>query len=110
MNKQITESLKIILQMGYNMYISCFTQPPKGPADLPTQLGNKTECALLGFVHTLGASYEDIRHQWPEDSLLKVFTFNSERKSMSTVIRSLEQGKRGFTVFTKGASEMVLKK
>lgn len=85
-------------------------QPPKRPTDLPTQLGNKTECALLGFVHTLGASYEDIRHQWPEDSLLKVFTFNSERKSMSTIIRSLDQKKRGLTVFTKGASEMVLKK
>ncbi|KAL5111544.1 hypothetical protein TcWFU_002277 [Taenia crassiceps] len=84
--------------------------PPKRPTDLPTQLGNKTECALLGFVLTLGASYEDIRHQWPEDSLLKVFTFNSERKSMSTIIRSLDQKKRGFTVFTKGASEMVLKK
>ncbi|KAL5961994.1 Plasma membrane calcium-transporting ATPase 3 [Taenia solium] len=84
--------------------------PPKRPTDLPTQLGNKTECALLGFVHTLGASYEDIRHQWPEDSLLKVFTFNSERKSMSTIIRSLDQKKRGITVFTKGASEMVLKK
>ncbi|VDL19155.1 unnamed protein product [Hymenolepis diminuta] len=90
-------------------YTSRVVQPKK-PTDLPTQLGNKTECALLGFVYSLGASYEDIRQQWPEDSLLKVFTFNSERKSMSTVIRSLDQNKRGYTVFTKGASEMVLKK
>ncbi|VDD74998.1 unnamed protein product [Mesocestoides corti] len=84
--------------------------PPKKASELPTQLGNKTECALLGFVQALGTSYEDIRNQWPEDSLLKVFTFNSERKSMSTIIRSLDQSKRGLTVFTKGASEMVLKK
>nr|VZI17225.1 unnamed protein product [Spirometra erinaceieuropaei] len=84
--------------------------PPKKANDLPTQLGNKTECALLGFVQTLGASYEDIRQQWPEESMLKVFTFNSERKSMSTAIRNLDPNKRGITVFTKGASEMVLKK
>ncbi|BHF61032.1 ATPase, Ca transporting, plasma membrane [Sparganum proliferum] len=84
--------------------------PPKKANDLPTQLGNKTECALLGFVQNLGASYEDIRQQWPEESMLKVFTFNSERKSMSTAIRNLDPNKRGITVFTKGASEMVLKK
>nr|CDS15502.1 Ca2 transporting ATPase plasma membrane [Echinococcus granulosus] len=96
----------IAINSGYTSRVL----PPKRPTDLPTQLGNKTECALLGFVHTLGASYEDIRQQWPEDSLLKVFTFNSERKSMSTIIRSLDQKKRGLTVFTKGASEMVLKK
>uniref|UniRef100_A0A183SGQ5 Calcium-transporting ATPase n=1 Tax=Schistocephalus solidus TaxID=70667 RepID=A0A183SGQ5_SCHSO len=77
---------------------------------LPTQLGNKTECALLGFVQTLGGSYEDIRQRWPEESMLKVFTFNSVRKSMSTAIRNLDPNKRGITVFTKGASEMVLKK
>ncbi|VEL34564.1 unnamed protein product [Protopolystoma xenopodis] len=78
--------------------------------ELPQQLGNKTECALLGFVQHLGASYEDIRAQWPEESLVKVFTFNSVRKSMSTVIRNLEPGRQGYSVFTKGASEMVLKK
>uniref|UniRef100_A0A0X3PBV0 Calcium-transporting ATPase n=1 Tax=Schistocephalus solidus TaxID=70667 RepID=A0A0X3PBV0_SCHSO len=84
--------------------------PPKKANDLPTQLGNKTECALLGFVQTLGGSYEDIRQRWPEESMLKVFTFNSVRKSMSTAIRNLDPNKRGITVFTKGASEMVLKK
>lgn len=98
------------MEGGIDGLVGSFCQPPKRATDLPTQLGNKTECALLGFVQALGVSYEDIRHQWPEDALLKVFTFNSERKSMSTVIRSLEPSKRGYTVFTKGASEMVLKK
>lgn len=83
---------------------------PSKPNELPQQLGNKTECALLGFVHHLGVNYEDIREQWPEETLLKVFTFNSVRKSMSTVIKNLEPDRPGFTVFTKGASEMVLKK
>ncbi|CAH1783922.1 unnamed protein product [Owenia fusiformis] len=75
--------------------------------DLPKQLGNKTECALLGYVMDLGNNYETIREEMPEDKLHKVYTFNSVRKSMSTVIPK-EGG--GFTLFTKGASEIVLKK
>jgi Ca2+ transporting ATPase len=43
----------------------------------------------------------------PEDKIHKVYTFNSDRKSMSTVIR-LPDG--GFRLFTKGASEIVLRK
>ena len=39
--------------------------------------------------------------------LRQVYTFNSVRKSMSTVIK-LPSG--GYRLFTKGASEMVLKK
>ncbi|XP_071084181.1 plasma membrane calcium-transporting ATPase 2-like isoform X3 [Haliotis cracherodii] len=79
------------------------------PADeggLPKQVGNKTECALLGFVKDLGLSYEAVREDVPEDALVKVYTFNSVRKSMSTVIK-LENG---FRLFSKGASEIVLKK
>ncbi|CAH8854419.1 unnamed protein product [Trichobilharzia szidati] len=83
---------------------------PEKPTELPQQLGNKTECALLGFVRHLGVNYEDIRERWPQESLIKVFTFNSVRKSMSTVIKNLEADRPGYTVFTKGASEMVLKK
>lgn len=90
-------------------YTSRVTVPTK-PTELPQQLGNKTECALLGFVRRLGVNYDDIREQWPQESLLKVYTFNSVRKSMSTIIKDLEPGRPGITVFTKGASEMVLKK
>ena len=42
----------------------------------------------------------------PEESLFKVYTFNSVRKSMSTVIKL----GAGFRVFSKGASEIVLKR
>ncbi|CAL8074031.1 unnamed protein product [Calicophoron daubneyi] len=90
-------------------YTSRVIMPAK-PTELPQQLGNKTECALLGFVRHLGVNYDDIREQWPQECLLKVYTFNSVRKSMSTIIKDLEPGRPGITVFTKGASEMVLKK
>jgi len=74
---------------------------------LPKQIGNKTECALLGFVLELGQDYEKIRTETPEDKLFKVYTFNSVRKSMTTVVK-LSGG--GFRVFSKGASEIVLKR
>ncbi len=74
---------------------------------MPKQVGNKTECALLGFVLDIGQSYEAVREEWPEDRLYKVYTFNSVRKSMSTVIK-LSNG--NFRLFSKGASEIILKK
>ncbi|XP_039281693.1 plasma membrane calcium-transporting ATPase 4 [Nilaparvata lugens] len=71
------------------------------------QVGNKTECALLGFVQGLGKSYQTIRDEMPEEHFTRVYTFNSVRKSMSTVIP--RQG-GGYRLFTKGASEIILKK
>ncbi|RTG84304.1 Ca2+ transporting ATPase, plasma membrane [Schistosoma bovis] len=52
--------------------------------------------------------YEDIRTQWSEERLYKVYTFNSIRKSMSTVIKESDNP-MSFLLFTKGASEMVVK-
>ncbi len=57
-------------------------------------------------VHA-GLDYDTIREQNPVESFTKVYTFNSSRKSMSTVL-PLEEG--GYRVHTKGASEIVLKK
>lgn len=71
------------------------------------QVGNKTECALLGFVHGLGMSYQAIRDDITEDRFTRVYTFNSVRKSMSTVI---PKAGGGYRLYTKGASEIVLKK
>lgn len=81
--------------------------PGDNPTDPPLQVGNKTDCALLGFVVNLGKSYQTVRDQIPEDSFTTVYTFNSVRKSMSTVI-PLPNG--GYRLFTKGASEIILKK
>lgn len=73
---------------------------------LPEQRGNKTECALLGFTPALGFDYRAIRERHQEDSFEKVYTFNSSRKSMSTVIKI----PGGWRVFCKGAAEIVLAK
>ncbi|XP_049500424.1 plasma membrane calcium-transporting ATPase 3 isoform X9 [Panthera uncia] len=81
--------------------------PPEKEGALPRQVGNKTECALLGFVLDLKRDFQPVREQIPEDKLHKVYTFNSVRKSMSTVIRMPDGG---FRLFSKGASEILLKK
>ncbi|XP_051964547.1 plasma membrane calcium-transporting ATPase 3-like isoform X4 [Xyrauchen texanus] len=74
---------------------------------LPKQVGNKTECSLLGLVLDLKQDYQAVREQIPEEKLYKVYTFNSVRKSMSTVIQ-LPDG--SFRLYSKGASEILLKK
>ncbi|CAL4064879.1 unnamed protein product [Meganyctiphanes norvegica] len=81
--------------------------PGDNIGDLPKQVGNKTECALLGFILDLGKSYQAIREEFTEDTFHKVYTFNSVRKSMSTIIKKRDGGYR---IFTKGASEIVSKK
>uniref|UniRef100_A0A4D5R9F7 Calcium-transporting ATPase n=1 Tax=Scolopendra viridis TaxID=118503 RepID=A0A4D5R9F7_SCOVI len=80
---------------------------PENPGEVPKQLGNKTECALLGFVLEIGRDYQTIRDELPEDRLFKVYTFNSVRKSMSTIVHR-EGG--GYRIYTKGASEIIMKK
>uniref|UniRef100_A0A1I8MV65 Calcium-transporting ATPase n=1 Tax=Musca domestica TaxID=7370 RepID=A0A1I8MV65_MUSDO len=81
--------------------------PGPTPEDLPTQVGNKTECALLGFVQGLGVKYQSIRDEITEDKFTRVYTFNSVRKSMGTVI---PRSNGGYRLFSKGASEIMLTK
>ncbi|XP_075570686.1 plasma membrane calcium-transporting ATPase 2 isoform X7 [Pelecanus crispus] len=81
--------------------------PPEKEGGLPRQVGNKTECGLLGFVLDLKQDYEPVRNLMPEEKLYKVYTFNSVRKSMSTVIKMPDGS---FRMYSKGASEIVLKK
>uniref|UniRef100_A0AC35U3Z9 Calcium-transporting ATPase n=1 Tax=Rhabditophanes sp. KR3021 TaxID=114890 RepID=A0AC35U3Z9_9BILA len=86
---------------------SAYTSQIKKEKDgVDVQLGNKTECALLGFVVDIGKSYQEIRNAFPEDQLVKVYTFNSTRKAMMTVI-NLPNG-LGYRVYAKGASEIIL--
>ena len=82
-------------------------QPPEKEGGLPRQVGNKTECSLLGFSNDLKRDYQAIRNEIPEEKLYKVYTFNSVRKSMSTVLK-LADG--SYRMFSKGASEILLKK
>uniref|UniRef100_A0A8C3SD53 Calcium-transporting ATPase n=1 Tax=Chelydra serpentina TaxID=8475 RepID=A0A8C3SD53_CHESE len=81
--------------------------PPEKEGGLPRQVGNKTECGLLGFVLQLKQDYQPVRNLIPEEKLYKVYTFNSVRKSMSTVIKMPDGS---FRMYSKGASEIVLKK
>ncbi|XP_042745592.1 plasma membrane calcium-transporting ATPase 1 isoform X3 [Lagopus leucura] len=81
--------------------------PPEKEGGLPRHVGNKTECALLGFLLDLKRDYQDVRNEIPEEKLHKVYTFNSVRKSMSTVLKNSDGS---FRIFSKGASEIVLKK
>lgn len=80
---------------------------PEKEGGQPSQIGNKTECALLGFVEAMGRHYQSVRDDITEENLFKVYTFNSVRKSMSTVIPNDDAG---FRLYTKGASEIILKK
>lgn len=97
----------IVQSISINSAYTSRLMPSEEPDGLPKQVGNKTECALLSFVVAMGKSYQNIRDEVPEEMFTRVFTFNSIRKSMSTVI-PLRSG--CFRLFTKGASEIVLKK
>ncbi|KAM9230047.1 plasma membrane calcium-transporting ATPase 1 [Dugong dugon] len=81
--------------------------PPEKEGGLPRHVGNKTECALLGLLLDLKRDYQDVRNEIPEEALYKVYTFNSVRKSMSTVLKNSDGS---FRIFSKGASEIILKK
>lgn len=48
------------------------TQPPDVEGGLAKQVGNKTECGLLGFVLDLQQDYTPVREQIPEEKLYKV--------------------------------------
>ncbi|XP_023613700.1 plasma membrane calcium-transporting ATPase 4-like [Myotis lucifugus] len=81
--------------------------PPEKEGGLPRQVGNMTECSLLGFVINLKQDYHAVRSEVPEEKFYKVYTFNSARKSMSTVI---QKPGGGYRMYSKGASEIILRK
>ncbi|KAK9305677.1 hypothetical protein QLX08_003438 [Tetragonisca angustula] len=97
----------IVQAISVNSAYTSRIMPAQEPTDLPLQVGNKTECALLGFVVALGMNYQTVRDDQPEETFTRVYTFNSVRKSMSTVI---PRKGGGFRLFTKGASEIIMKK
>uniref|UniRef100_A0A914Z2N8 Calcium-transporting ATPase n=1 Tax=Panagrolaimus superbus TaxID=310955 RepID=A0A914Z2N8_9BILA len=103
--KTLCEAISI--NSAYNSMIIA----PEKQGERVQQVGNKTECGLLGFVTQLSGSYDAIRKEHPEESLFKVYTFNSSRKSMMSVIKLVENGQEiGYRVFCKGASEILLSK
>ncbi|KRY72638.1 Plasma membrane calcium-transporting ATPase 3, partial [Trichinella pseudospiralis] len=107
---QLNENIRSLMLTCISVNSSYASQVVPGEkGQLLKQLGNKTECGLLGFVMAMGQSYQRVRDEVPEDRLVKVYTFNSVRKSMSTVIEKNDtQG--GYRLFSKGASEILLGK
>ncbi|XP_073724821.1 plasma membrane calcium-transporting ATPase 4 [Misgurnus anguillicaudatus] len=97
----------LIKGIGVNCAYTSKIMPPEKDGGLARQVGNKTECALLGFSLDLRKDYQTIRNEYPEEKLYKVYTFNSVRKSMSTVLKNSDGSYR---MFSKGASEILLKK
>jgi Ca2+-transporting ATPase len=72
---------------------------------IPEFLGNKTECALLYMlIKNFDIDYSAIRTDADQDKA-QVYTFSSDRKRMSTVVRFERENE--FRIFTKGASEIV---
>lgn len=103
----LDDSFKTLLCKGISINSGYSTRlgEPEHEQGLPSQLGNKTECALLGFVIRLGEMYTSYRSNVPEESFTHVYTFNSSRKSMSTVIPN---DGNGYILYSKGASEQIL--
>uniref|UniRef100_A0A8C1TIT4 Calcium-transporting ATPase n=1 Tax=Cyprinus carpio TaxID=7962 RepID=A0A8C1TIT4_CYPCA len=97
----------LITGISVNSAYTSKIMPAEKEGGLPRQVGNKTECALLGFTIDLRKDYQAIRSEYPEEKLYKVYTFNSVRKSMSTVLKNPDGSYR---MFSKGASEILLKK
>ncbi|MCL2371115.1 MAG: cation-translocating P-type ATPase, partial [Firmicutes bacterium] len=64
-------------------------------------IGNPTECALLVKALDEGIDYKQLRQ---DTEIVKVFSFSSETKNMTTVIR--REGKN--FVLTKGSPERIL--
>ncbi|XP_078139965.1 plasma membrane calcium-transporting ATPase 4 [Centroberyx gerrardi] len=102
------ETLEILVNsIAINSAYTTKILPPEKEGGLPRHVGNKTECSLLGLVLELKRDYQPVRDEIPEEKLYKVYTFNSSRKSMSTVLKNANGG---FRMYSKGASEIVLRK
>lgn len=61
-------------------------QPPDVEGGLPKQVGNKTECGLLGFILDLQQDYVPVREQIPEEKLYKVGNQTSQSRSSVTLM------------------------
>lgn len=107
----LSESLLnwIYQSISINSSYTSMIELPSIVGELPKQIGNKTECGLLDFVTKMGGSYEQIRAEYPTKNFAKIYTFNSSRKMMSTIIEK-KDSKGSYVLFSKGASEMVLSK
>ena len=66
------------------------------------QRGDRTECALIEFISKFGYDYRDFR---PNNKIIRVIPFSSERKRMTTVFFDPVANK--WLIFVKGAPEFI---
>ena len=66
------KNLKKVSAISINSSYTSVIMPPTEKGGQVTQCGNKTECALLGFVQDIGRDYESVRKANPEESFFKV--------------------------------------
>ena len=73
------------------------------------KVGNRTECALLQLVESLGVSYAQVREACAPRVTSQV-PFSSDRKRMSTLVESRggDGGAATARLHLKGAAELVL--
>jgi len=88
-------------------YNSSYTSTVVEEGAIFKQMGNKTECALLAFLTSSGIDYHKLRQDVPEDDLVKVWPFNSEKKRMSSCFLTPEGE---FRLMTKGAAELLVER
>eukprot|EP00834_Sanchytrium_tribonematis_P003610 NODE_145_length_15762_cov_0.655238.p2 type:complete len:910 gc:universal NODE_145_length_15762_cov_0.655238:6165-3436(-) len=67
-------------------------------------VGNKTETALLEWQSKYGVCFSEFHDTLQIESR---FPFSSEKKSMSTIVKMILNGKVCYRLHTKGASEIV---
>lgn len=70
-----------------------------------SQIGNKTECALLQFISEFKVDYAQIRLE-KKVYLVQAIPFNSTNKQSAAILRNPADG--GYQVHIKGASEVVV--
>lgn len=102
-----TQIEAIIMNICVNKSPSSALKPSEVAGAPPVQLGNKTDCALLGFLSNLGTSFQDFSDKFAAERVLRVFPFNSEKKMMTAIVDFSEGIAR---VLVKGAPDILLAK
>ncbi|CAK83509.1 unnamed protein product (macronuclear) [Paramecium tetraurelia] len=108
MNQEINVTSKISRQsieiMSESICYNSIANPTKDrDTNRWTQIGNKTECALIELADNFGFKYSNYRLN---ERILRQIPFSSKRKKMVTAI--LNPKNQAIRIFCKGASEIIL--
>ncbi|TPX31005.1 hypothetical protein SmJEL517_g05550 [Synchytrium microbalum] len=96
-----------LLVEGNALNSSAFEELNKTTGEVEV-IGSKTEVALLGWIGAMGYPFSERRVQ-KDTTVVQVYPFSSERKSMSTLVKVSAPGAPTlYRMHVKGASEIVL--